>query len=347
VLGGGGSRSLTSVQTQRQVKRLLVVVNFSIMRDLFLLALVASGTAMSTREAIQMDMENFNNYAMCWGVENMMAFRLAQYKAMEECGRSGLASSMVRPTNPFTTLPGNLNNNPFANQQNPLNRLFNNANSRNPLSALLSRNSIGNSAQNAWDSLFRSRRQAEEGLLEIDEEQELEQFLEDYDEFKEDIGSMIGNLTCVLTKMDMLDSALQVNLKLWTTDIWQQLNLKKTLAGEDPEWRQKLIGGYTDCYQIASNWPQQSLDRNPITKVFGRHMIFFKCAMKQEKKMCGMAQMYSWLTTLYGNSDDFNWSQFGLPTDKYDRAALTIMVQTEAASKEDKFVNDFFINDEL
>jgi len=63
--------------------------------------------------------------------------------------------------------------------------------------------------------------------------------------------------------------------------------------------------------------------------------------------MCGMAQMYSWLTTLYGNSDDFNWSQFGLPTDKYDRAALTVMVQTEASSKEDKFINDFFINDEL
>jgi len=282
-----------------------------------------------------------------------MAYRLAQYEAMEECGRSGLASGMVRPTNPFTTLPGNLNNapglnlnNPFAEEQNPLKRLFSNANTRNPLSALLSRSSIGNSAQNAWDSLFRSRRAAE-GLLEVDEEEELEQFLEDFDEFKEDIGSMIGNLTCVLTKLDMLDSSLQVNLKLWTTDIWQQMNLRKTLAGEDPEWRQKLIGGYTDCYQIASNWPQQSLDRNPITKVFGRHMIFFKCAMKQEKKMCGMAQMYSWLTTLYGNSDDFNWSQFGLPTDKYDRAALTIMVQTEAATKEEKFVNDFFINDEL
>ena len=37
---------------------------------------------------------------------------------------------------------------------------------------------------------------------------------------------------------------------------------------------------------------------------------------KQEKKMCGMAQMYSWYTTLYGNTDDFNWSQFGLPQDK-------------------------------
>jgi len=320
------------------------------MRDLFFLALLASGQAMSTREAIQRDMEKFNNDAMCWGVENMMAYRLAQYEAMEECGRSGLASGMVRPTNPFTTVldnaPGLNLNNPFAEEQNPLKRLFSNANTRNPLSALLSRSSIGNSAQNAWDSLFRSRRAAE-GLLEVDEEEELEQFLEDFDEFKEDIGSMIGNLTCVLTKLDMLDSSLQVNLKLWTTDIWQQMNLRKTLAGEDPEWRQKLIGGYTDCYQIASNWPQQSLDRNPITKVFGRHMIFFKCAMKQEKKMCGMAQMYSWLTTLYGNSDDFNWSQFGLPTDKYDRAALTIMVQTEAASKEEKFVDDFFINDEL
>merc|ERR1712020_656625 len=204
-----------------------------------------------------------------------------------------------------------------------------------------------NSAQHAWDSLFRSRRASEEGLLEVDEEQELEKFLEDYDDFKEDIGSMIGNLTCVLTKMNMLDSSLQVNLKLWTTDIWQQLDLKKTLAGEDPEWRQKMINGYNDCYQVASNWPQQNLDRNPITKVFGRQMIFFKCSMKQEKKMCGMAQMYSWLTTLYGNSDDFNWSQFGLPTDKYDRAALTVMVQTEASSKEEKFVNDFFINDEL
>merc|ERR1711878_84856 len=238
----------TSAQTQqRQVKRLLSTGGLSIMRGFFLLALaLASGQATSTREAIQMDMEKFNNDAMCWGLENMMAFRLEQYKAMEECGRSGLASAMVRPTNPFPTLPGNLNN-PFATQQNSLNRLFNNANSRNPLSALLSRNSIGNSAQHAWDSLFRSRRASEEGLLEVDEEQELEKFLEDYDDFKEDIGSMIGNLTCVLTKMNMLDSSLQVNLKLWTTDIWQQLDLKKTMAGEDPEWRQKMINGYNDC----------------------------------------------------------------------------------------------------
>merc|ERR1711918_214989 len=76
-----------------------------------------------------------------------------------------------------------------------------------------------------------------------------------------------------------------MGLKLYTTDIWQQMNLKKTLAGEDPEWRQKMISGYTDCYQVASNWPQQSLDRNPITKVFGRHMIFFKCYETREENV--------------------------------------------------------------
>ena len=35
-----------------------------------------------------------------------------------------------------------------------------------------------------------------------------------------------------------------------------------------------------------------------------------------EKKNCYKAQMYDWLQTLYGNSDNFNWSQVGLPADK-------------------------------
>merc|ERR1712213_59595 len=188
---------------------LLVSQPANMMRLLLLSAMVASGMAFNTRQMIRRDMEKFNNDAMCWGVENMMAFRLAQYKAMEECSKYGQ----------FSTLPAPANN-PFTRGSN--------------------------SNSDKWTDLWsdflngRSKRQAEEGLLEIDEAAELEKFLEDYDEFKTDIGSMIGNLTCVLTKVDMLDSA-------------QQVNLKKTLAGEDPEWRQKLISGYPDCYQIASN----------------------------------------------------------------------------------------------
>ena len=35
-----------------------------------------------------------------------------------------------------------------------------------------------------------------------------------------------------------------------------------------------------------------------------------------EKRNCYKAQAHDWLTTLYGNSDNFNWAQAGLPKDK-------------------------------
>merc|ERR1712039_497751 len=123
-----------------------------------------------------MDMEKFNNDAMCWGVENMMYYRLAQYQAMEECSKYGQFSTLPAPANnPFTPLP-------VDSRRNPLAKLFN-------------RNSNSNSDKwaNLWSDFLngRSKRQAEEGgLLEIDEAAELEKFLADYDEFKEDIGSM-------------------------------------------------------------------------------------------------------------------------------------------------------------
>merc|ERR1711872_1000063 len=128
---------------------------------------------------------------------------------------------------------------------------------RNPLAKLFNRNRNSNSDKwaNLWSDFLngRSKRQAEEGgLLEIDEAAELEKFLADYDEFKEDIGSMIGNLTCVMTKLDMLDSALQVNLKLWTTDVWQQLDLKKTLSG-GRRW--------SEATPTATRWPPTGLSR--------------------------------------------------------------------------------------
>ena len=119
----------------------------------------------------------------------------------------------------------------------------------------------------------------EEENSEDDTEEEIMEFIENYAEFKQDMGSRIGNLTCVLTKLDMLDSALQVNLDFFLTDVWKQLDLSKSLAGRDAAWVHKVTQGYSDCYEIASNWPQQSLDRNPLMKIFGRHMVFFKCSM--------------------------------------------------------------------
>merc|ERR1712112_386458 len=56
--------------------------------------------------------------------------------------------------------------------------------------------------------------------------------------------------------------------------------------------------GFNDCYEIAQKWPQETLERNPLSKVFGRHMIFFKCVKKVEKKMCTAAQVSHWMDTV-------------------------------------------------
>merc|ERR1712113_1123910 len=78
------------------------------------------------------------------------------------------------------------------------------------------------------------------------------------------------------------------------------------LAGEDPVWRQMMIDGYTDCYDIAKSFPQSALNKNPIMKVFGRHMVFFKCTKKVEAHCCGMACANHMLETMYGPSDNFD-----------------------------------------
>merc|ERR1712127_286147 len=305
----------------------------NMLRLVFVSLAVASCQAMHGKQVIENQIQNWNDDVACWGRSNALKYRMSIYQAMEQCGDYGMAMSMLRPTspfqplqqaastlpatNPFTTLPGQVQN-PWTNIPAPIN------NRLNPLAGLVNRGNIASSAQNQWSSLWsdfiagRSKREVGGGAL---EEEELKKFLEDFDDFKHDIGSKMANLTCVLTKMNMLDSTLQVNLEYLTNQQWNEFDVSSTLAGQDPLWRKKMVEGYMDAPSIASNWPQQSLDRNPLTKIFGRHMIFFHIAMKMEKKNCYKAQMY-------------------------DRAAVAVMVMQQAETKEQMFVKQFFNNNE-
>ena len=157
----------------------------------------------------------------------------------------------------------------------------------------------------------------------------------------------MSNLTCVLSKMKMLDSNYQVNIKAYTEDIWNEMDISQTLAGEDPVWRQMVVDGYSDCYDIAKSFPQSALNKNPLMKVFGRHMVFFKCTKKVEAHCCGMACASHMLETMYGNTDSFDWSQYGLPNNKYERAAMTMKVMYSTATPEEAFVHNFFYMDPM
>ena len=72
----------------------------------FLLA-VASGDEM--KKKIHQDMMIMSNQAMCWGKGNMLYFKLALMKAMEEC--EGGHSTTTKPANPFAQLTSS--NSPF------------------------------------------------------------------------------------------------------------------------------------------------------------------------------------------------------------------------------------------
>jgi len=295
------------------------------------LACVATVSSSGLEKKIQRNINEWNRDVQCWGRENALKFHVGLMQAAEQCAGFGNPSNLVKPANPWQTAPQPINT-PFQTLPAGLNR-GNLANYQN--------------WNNIWSNYLsngRQKRQAVEGLIETDEE-DLQEFLEDFEDYKEDIGSKMGNLTCVMSKLNMLDSALQVNLQQYTGGFWETIDLSKTLAGSDPQWRQMMVSGFTDCYSIAQTWPQDHLDRNPLSKVFGRHMIFFKCAAKVEKKCCYEAEMYDWIKTLYGEDPTFNWAQFGLPANKYELAALTVKVMAESASDEEEFVGDFFYGD--
>merc|ERR1712079_673168 len=151
-------------------------------------------------------------------------------------------------------------------------------------------------------SLWRNKRSADasSGLIQIDEDDFIE-FLEDFADYK-------GNM--------------------------------ETKIVADPEWRARLSRGYQDCYDISESIPSQALVGNPLKRMFGRQMMFFKCAKKNEVTNCALGQMKRWVEQFYGTAN--NLTGYGLPEDAYEAAGLGLMVLNNAASEEEQFVSDFF-----
>ena len=128
-----------------------------------------------------------------------------------------------------------------------------------------------------------------------------------------------------------------MNLKFFTTDFWNNINLGSTLAGSDPAWRSMLTTKWTDCYNKAQAIPTETLTRMSFMKSMpqlARNMEFWMCAMvslrgcyrilsftskPQEAKTdaCSAALQHSMLEDMYGKDDgSINWTEYGLPADK-------------------------------
>jgi len=280
----------------------------------------------------------------CFGRKNLVDFTLAMHNAAEHCKQLAplydIEAIITKPprTKPFSqsgspwqTLPQPINRNPWASL--PASQQSSDSQLLSKLAELL--------VPALRQQMIRNKRQAG-GLIETDES-DLQEFLEDFADFKEGMATKISNLTCVLTQMNMLDANLQPNMPYFTETGWDGLDTSEpNLAFYDPEWKMKMINGYKDCNDIAESWPQASLDRNELTKVYGRHMIFFTCIKKVQVTNCAKFMIKEWLEAWYGKHDEGDPTQYGFPADKYDAAALSLMVLNDAATPEEEFVNDFF-----
>merc|ERR1711976_557550 len=198
--------------------------------------------------------------------------------------------------------------------------------------------SFPNGPSNNQNSFGRKKRQA--GLLNPTEEDK-EEFLEDFMDLKMAMGTAIGNLTCVMTQLQMLDAAGNINIDMYTGQQMKEW-ARKTPAGSDPAFMKKMTNKMSDCYDISRSWPQVALDRNPLTKKYGRHMVFFECAKKVEKKLCSMFVVKKWLTKLYGNLDKLPEMLGMEDMDVYDASAWALKTLCHGATDEMKFVDDFF-----
>merc|ERR1711974_28271 len=181
-----------------------------------------------------------------------------------------------------------------------------------------------------------------DSLVNVDEDDFVE-FLDDVSEFKGNMAAKMGNLSCVLTEMKLLTPDQKINIEEYIKDASEieGFDLEASPLASDPEWWQRLVRGYQDCYDISESIPQTALDKNPMKKRFGRQMMFFKCADKNEKMNCALGQMKHWLESYYA-PDERDMTEYGLPEDKYEAAGLTLMAQYNGASDEEKFLSNFF-----
>merc|ERR1712004_593058 len=180
-------------------------------------------------------------------------------------------------------------------------------------------------------------------------EEETAEFLNDWVDFQGDLEHKIGNLTCVFDKMGLHTASGDVNLKFFTTDFWNNINLGSTLAGSDPAWRSMLTTKWTDCYNKAQAIPTETLTRMSFMKSMpqlARNMEFWMCAMEAKTDACSAALQHSMLEDMYGKDDgSINWTEYGLPADKYELASVATMVLINSKSDMEKFICSFFESD--
>jgi hypothetical protein len=287
--------------------------------------------------------------AGCWGDKNMLQFYLILKESMEKCnalrptfdidlGFGGGDSNNFQLINRPVTLPG-LINRPVTLPA--------------PLSAgqTVPRMALGQSPNIPWKAVAAfALKQLQQGdpagssffnrkkrALLTPTAADMSEFMVNLGEYTMAAKDTISNLTCVLARMRVLDSNLNINIDFLTRDMWSMLE-----EPVDEDFKAEYTKGMSACHAMAQSLPQAVLDQHPITKVFGRNLFYFKCSKKMEKRTCLFKTMYDWLEIWYGPITSAQLKEFGLPENKGEAAAITFKVLESVKSEAEKEIMKFF-----
>merc|ERR1712198_178964 len=162
-------------------------------------------------------------------------------------------------------------------------------------------------------------------------------FSEGLADYQMEMASKIGNLSCVLKGMGILDAAGNINAASISYEKLTE-EMSKTKAGSDPAFLIKLAQDWNDCLDIPNTWPQKALDRHPMLQMYGRQYIFFDCMKRTEVQACAKFQLSQYVESMLGNNQLVD----SLPGDKYDKANMAYDVLVHATTPAEKFIDDFF-----
>jgi hypothetical protein len=298
-------------------------------------------------ERTQEHFHKWNTLSQCWGEESMIEFYRNQQIAVEGCRRA-VAIQIPQDVNllqdfyashPMINIlkqhvrmpeqPPKLPQMAQIQQRVHMPRDF-------PPEASNKVRSAAN-ALPAEDKPYGRRHKRSEGLNSV-EEHNKQELQHDYTQFRWSLATKLGNLSCVMTQLGMLDDEGNVNKAYYMSDIWERQG--QSLAARDPIFVEKLKEGVMDCHSLAESWPQRSLDRSPLYQMYGRLIIFFKCVAEEEVKMCTKFQAKQWLEKLYGRMDTSVLTEAA--ADPYEKAAMVMKLKYETATPEEDAVERFF-----
>jgi len=286
----------------------------------------------------------------CWGPQTMIEYYKISKQYCEECMQLTPAFDIslfeedhdnmldndpfIMSQQGFQTLPSQIFNAPAV----PVNRLGSAQRPQNPWEAWMSLWApiYGQPLPSAY-KFSRSKR-----AIDPPSKADLENFAQQVGMHKNMKKGMIGNLTCVLSKFGVMNDNLQINLPYYINDMWKDFP-----RGEEPkpEFKQKVIKGYQNCYQLSESIPMDLLvKKGPFYQQFGRQMMFFKCAKKMECTACVKKELAEWVEFLYGTPNAELRARLGLPNDKLDAAFMAMTIKDEMKDPTMKFVEDFLFS---